>query len=879
MGIYLLKFTACLALFYFFYKICLENENMHTFKRVYLLSSLAAALIIPALVFTEYVEAPLITYVSNQEYPIPQATTEPISIPMALEKDVLDLAPILWAIYFIGLAFFGIKFLRNLVQIIRRIYGNPKQRWHQFLHVLLQESLPPHTFLNYIFLNKTKFEANEIPKEVLLHEQTHASQKHSYDIIFVELLQVIFWVNPFIYFLKKAIKLNHEFLADQAVIKKGISQTEYQNTLLSYLSHDRFEKQESISIANAINYSSIKKRFNIMKTKTSKKEILLRSLLVLPLFSLLLLGFSETKEVQKQLKSSTHIKKQINEVLPPIKIYINEKQEITIEEEIIEFEGISKKLSQIIKSGSTEPTSKQEVHIEAKGNLNITLLKLIKEQITKEGSTLTKVTADLIKATNKTLENYSGIAFITRDTLQIKQDDGTFVLGFTTKEDPVTSKTQNSTQTQQDGATAKQLAEYNKLAKHYNSKSRNKMKIYKKDVERLEYLFSKMSDEQKSAAELFPNCPEPPPAPEAPQPLHERQEAEIAIQKIIKEQDSYDYVHAGVMLDPKGMGFVLPQKTSVYIHNSKSSVNTSPSLIKYLASEDLKEAQFYFEGKKVSSKEGLKIIKNEKDIKVETIPHTNKQPEVRIYKAESKGPIPPHPPHAPKVLKGEFSDIPPPPSPVLLNGNASAIPPPPRPASPNTAKNQNKGWTVSTSANRNPISDNTSEADYGELPIPPPAPAIAVHADKKEYSKELKTSIYKYLKNNNKLEQAVALFKKNNKRSRQELWNIYNETMQLYVEYYNLAKKEGNFIQPIPVYKERKTEKTMLPPPPPKPFTPLDHVIAMAKKDAQFLFEGEKISSDKAIELMKINKDLHIDSRAGKGEQPVVKISASPIRN
>ncbi|CAN0598020.1 unnamed protein product, partial [Ectocarpus sp. 12 AP-2014] len=94
-------------------------------------------------------------------------------------------------------------------------------------------------------------------------------------------------------------KLNHEFLADSAVIKGHKNQLHYQNTLLSYLSNDNFHTHQSVGIANAINYSSIKKRFIIMKKQTSKRGILIRSLLILPLLSLMLYGFSQRNVVSK----------------------------------------------------------------------------------------------------------------------------------------------------------------------------------------------------------------------------------------------------------------------------------------------------------------------------------------------------------------------------------------------------------------------------------------------------------------------------------------------------------------------------------------------------------------------------------------------------
>ncbi len=449
MLVYIIKSTACLALLFLFYKVFLERENMHVFKRFYLLGSLVLALLIPALVFTEYVEA---APVSDSIYGLDQVsstTSEVIQIPAALATDVLDIAPVLWTIYFLGVLFFGLQFLRNLVQILRRIQKNPKQRLTQFTQVLLQEKIAPHTFFSYIFLNKTKLESNQIPKEVLLHEETHAQQKHSWDVVFVEALHVIFWVNPFVYLLKKAIKLNHEFLADQAVLKKDIDKVTYQNTLLSYLSPDS-EKMYHPKLANAINYSSIKKRFTIMKTHTSKKAIYLRTLLLLPLLSALLYGFSETKTIQRE----------------------NSEQQVSYEklelpndnatpEMILKFNYLAKKYNQ-------QPKAFRVVPIE-----DLRVLENIYEKMSEQQ-----------KAHAQSFPDFSEM------------------------DKPL-----------QDGASRKLMAEYNKLAKYYNEMPRNNMKIKKKDVDRLEHIYSLMSAKQKGDAEPFPDfppMPEPPAPPKAP---------------------------------------------------------------------------------------------------------------------------------------------------------------------------------------------------------------------------------------------------------------------------------------------------------------------------------------------------------------------------
>ncbi|MFK7813302.1 MAG: M56 family metallopeptidase, partial [Maribacter sp.] len=312
MLLYLIKSGACMAIFLLFYKLLLENENMHVFKRFYLLGALVASLVIPNLVFVEYVEQVVVEEATTT--PVIQSYTN-IDVEQttpATEMDMINYPLIFAMVYGLGLVVFGFRFFKNLFQIMRRIRKNTKLKVGFITKVLLQEKMSPHTFFKYVFLNKSKFETNTIPKEVLLHEETHAKQRHSLDVIFIEILQVILWFNPLVFFFKKSIKLNHEFLADQAVIKNDFDKTSYQNTLLSYLSPDS-ENRYQPQLANAINYSSIKKRFTIMKRETSKKAVLIRSLMLLPLLALMLYGFSQTKiEERKSTENNTTVINDIN---------------------------------------------------------------------------------------------------------------------------------------------------------------------------------------------------------------------------------------------------------------------------------------------------------------------------------------------------------------------------------------------------------------------------------------------------------------------------------------------------------------------------------------------------------------------------------------
>jgi hypothetical protein len=209
-------------------------------------------------------------------------------------------------IYFIGVAFFTFRFSKNLSAILLKIKRNPTFKTLSYINVLLRDHVIPHTFFNYIFLNKSSYDAKDIPAEVLFHEQTHASQKHSLDVLFIEVLQIIFWFNPLIYVTKSSIKLNHEFLADEAVLSKGIEPSYYQKLLLVFSSNT-----PSPHLANSINYSLIKKRFTVMKTQTSKSKVWIRSFLLLSLLAILIFSFSTTKEIEKESKE--RIEKTIQE--------------------------------------------------------------------------------------------------------------------------------------------------------------------------------------------------------------------------------------------------------------------------------------------------------------------------------------------------------------------------------------------------------------------------------------------------------------------------------------------------------------------------------------------------------------------------------------
>ena len=535
----LFKSSACLAAFLFFYKLFLEKESMHHFKRFYLLGALLVSIVIPFITFTQYIEVAVI----KDYVPLQSAEFTVNSVPKSTTwQDYISTA--LWTLYTMGVIVFGFRFVKNLKEIVSKIKTNPKHKYHSFTNVLLQDLIPPHTFFNYIFVNKTKYEHNLIPKEVLLHEQTHAKQKHSLDVLIIEVLQIVFWFNPLIYLIKKDIKLNHEFLADRAVLDKGITALQYKKTLLAFSSNAK-----EPTLANAINYSSIKKRFTVMKTKTSKQVFWFRSLILLPILAILIYSFSEVNMVEKEVTSmvlpTTQQTSKTNKSITPESYYaetrfISYKKGLQYSDTIIGKGIIINKLYSDLTDNEkkTFPFSSHVPKPKQKKSPTQEEVEYIKDQkifaIWIDGEHVPNTKLNKYKPQD--FAYYSGRMFIHK-TGRKKRPQPFWCTLYTheyfdehkmgeqktkyhgTKVEMFKSLEKINGNFQQE-ATKEQLAEYNKLAKKLGSQPEGQQIIKFKDLNRLKYLYSLMSAQQKKNAEAFPKiAPPPPPPPPTPKKL------------------------------------------------------------------------------------------------------------------------------------------------------------------------------------------------------------------------------------------------------------------------------------------------------------------------------------------------------------------------
>ncbi|MFV8343413.1 M56 family metallopeptidase [Flavobacterium sp. XS2P39] len=303
MILYILKSGLLFLILITVYKLFLENENMHQFKRYYLLISLVFAIIVPLQLFsiqTEIVQNINVFQLNEVLTQRNRIDTEKIAKNQFFQS-------ILILIYSLGVILLSARFTINLISFFKKIKRNQIENIDGNSVVLINERLLPHSFLNSIFINENDFKKDKINPELLVHETAHIQQKHSLDILFIEIIQIIFWFNPIVPLYKKAIKLNHEFLADQAVNNKFNSVYTYQTLLLNIASD-----KKRVALASPINYQITKKRLIMMTKNASKSKMIIKTIATSILFVTLLFVFG-SKTVAQEVKSSTE-KENINEL-------------------------------------------------------------------------------------------------------------------------------------------------------------------------------------------------------------------------------------------------------------------------------------------------------------------------------------------------------------------------------------------------------------------------------------------------------------------------------------------------------------------------------------------------------------------------------------
>jgi len=294
---YFLKVNVAIALFYLFFRLAFYNDTFWKTRRFYLIFSILLSLVYPFISLTDWLEkqepmqAIVVSYAQLQEMTI---TPQPVS--------KLTAENVLLAIYALVSAILLIKMIVQLVSILKWKWKGEKQELQGIEIISVKESITPFSFFNMIFINPTLHNEHDTT-QILTHELTHARHMHSIDVIVSELITIACWMNPAAWLLKREIRQNLEFLADNSVLESGFDSKKYQYHLLelSYQTPD-------VKLGNKFNVSPLKKRITMMNQQKTSKAGILKYSLIVPLALALILSSNAQTIVNSAKKAVTATK-------------------------------------------------------------------------------------------------------------------------------------------------------------------------------------------------------------------------------------------------------------------------------------------------------------------------------------------------------------------------------------------------------------------------------------------------------------------------------------------------------------------------------------------------------------------------------------------
>lgn len=293
--IYLVKSSTLLLLFYTTYYFLLKKDTFFNTNRWFLLSGLFISALLPLLTIekTVWVE-PAIP--SGQPINVETISTTAVEVATTIQSNVFSWEIAIAVLYGIGVTVFltqlTVEFY-SLRKIIRR-----KNRFQSdgFEFIEVNELISPFSFFKKIVYNPNLFQTEEL-ENIIEHEKIHAKQLHSLDVLIGRIYCILFWWNPIVWFYKKAMIQNLEFIADQNALAKAVDKKSYLLTLLKITTAEKH-----VAITNHFYQSLIKKRIVMLHKNQSKKQNSWKYFIVLPALVFFILTYQV--EVLAQVKES-----------------------------------------------------------------------------------------------------------------------------------------------------------------------------------------------------------------------------------------------------------------------------------------------------------------------------------------------------------------------------------------------------------------------------------------------------------------------------------------------------------------------------------------------------------------------------------------------
>lgn len=324
--IYLLKVNIAIALFLLFYRLFFSGDTLWKARRIYLMGAVLISFTYPLMYIQHWfsnndtLHELAVEYVQLQEFVVSPAVAK-----------VFPWNSLIAGIYLLVVAVLLLRIIIQFVSILALHIKSTTLIVQGVKVRSLEKEITPFSFFNTIYFNPS-LHTNAETYQILTHERTHVRQWHSVDVVVAELLCAILWINPFVWLMRREIRQNLEYLADDRVVASGVDSKQYQYHLLQLSC-----QLTGFQLTNKFNISPLKKRIRMMNQARSSKTTVLKYLLIAPLtFSLVVLSNAENfaASLGNMLKSEnlTGLLAETNQIVKSAQIATANDTPSTVEE-------------------------------------------------------------------------------------------------------------------------------------------------------------------------------------------------------------------------------------------------------------------------------------------------------------------------------------------------------------------------------------------------------------------------------------------------------------------------------------------------------------------------------------------------------------------
>ncbi len=204
--IYIGKVSLYWVLLYLCYWLMLRKHTFFQWNRWYLLGSLFIAFALPEIIYPASApELPVIYEVNASAFAVISRAPE--------EPEAWTWMQVVTVIYIAGLTIAATQLTRNIAQLVRYLRSGERIELEDCTVILIDSNqVGSFSFLKWIVINRNDYENHF--DAILRHEMVHTEQRHSLDILLIEIIRTVFWFNPVLLLYKRSLQEIHEYLAD-----------------------------------------------------------------------------------------------------------------------------------------------------------------------------------------------------------------------------------------------------------------------------------------------------------------------------------------------------------------------------------------------------------------------------------------------------------------------------------------------------------------------------------------------------------------------------------------------------------------------------------------------------------------------------------------